>query len=126
MTNFALGDVLSITTGRLVSRDHMDGIYRILNHMTNDNLYTHQLPRAMDECQGPLLSQHPQLAGISTPELSTADEVIAWLDVQEAIYGTELPVAPLAPNQHAVVDPLEEACDLVGAGKVYVATQRNT
>lgn len=29
--NFHLGDILSITTGRLVSRRHMEGVYDLLN-----------------------------------------------------------------------------------------------
>jgi len=31
---FHISDVLSITTGRLVSSRKMEGIYKILNHMT--------------------------------------------------------------------------------------------
>ena len=59
---FHLGDVLSITTGRLVSPRHIDGVYDILNFMTGDNLFTHQLPRASDECKPYLVAQFPQLA----------------------------------------------------------------
>jgi len=51
---FHIGDVLSITHGRLVSPRHMDGIYDILNFMTGD-----QIPRATEECREPLLRQHP-------------------------------------------------------------------
>jgi hypothetical protein len=43
---FDLGDVLSITTGRLVSQRGMDGIYDVLNFMTGDDLMTHQLPKS--------------------------------------------------------------------------------
>ncbi len=66
---FHLGDVLSITTGRLVSSRHIDGVYEILNFMTDDNLFTHQLPRAMGECRPHLLRQFSQLA---TPEMDFA------------------------------------------------------
>lgn len=34
--DFELGDILSITTGALVSRRHIDGVYDILNWMTGD------------------------------------------------------------------------------------------
>jgi len=44
--DFHISDILSITDGRLVSTRHMDGIYEILNFMTGDNLFTHQLPRS--------------------------------------------------------------------------------
>ena len=59
---FHIGDVLSITTGLLVSPDHIGGVYQILNYMTRDNLFTHQLGRAADECKPYLLKQFPWLA----------------------------------------------------------------
>ena len=55
--DFHIGDILSVTTGRLVSPRRMDGVYDILNFMTGDNLFTHQLPRAARECAGPLAAQ---------------------------------------------------------------------
>jgi hypothetical protein len=59
---FPLGDVLSVTTGRFLSSRGMGGIYEILNYMTGDNLFTHQLPRAMDECAPWLLRRYPHLS----------------------------------------------------------------
>lgn len=56
---FHVSDLLSITTGRLVSTRHMDGVYEILNHITGDNLFTHQLPRAAKECDPVLASAFP-------------------------------------------------------------------
>lgn len=106
-----LGDILSVTTGALVSRDHMDGLYRILNHMTGEPVFTHQIPRVGRECTPRLLEQHPQLADITVPDWSGGvdkDTVYAWLDEMEAIYGTELPVTPLAPGDHTSIGPLTE------------------
>lgn len=70
MQSFHLGDVLSITTGRLLSPEGMAGVYRILNHMTGRELYTHQLPRAADACAPVLLERFPQLADIELPEIT--------------------------------------------------------
>ena len=114
---FALGDILSITSGQLVSRDHMDGSYRILNFMTGDDLMTHQIPRAMRECEDPLAAQHPQLVGVRLPDgyldgLSDPEElkgaVYGWLDEQEALFGAELPVEPMGPEHHTSIDPIAE------------------
>lgn len=111
---FHLGDILTITTGMLVSPDHIGGAYNILNWMTGDNLSTHQLPRASRECEGPLLGQHPQLADVQVPEFEpgTRDEmelaVMTWLASQTAIYGERLPVAKLAKEQHTEIDPIAE------------------
>lgn len=54
--DFHIGDILSITTGRLVSLNHIGGVYDILNFMTNDDLSIVQLLRAADECR-PYLSE---------------------------------------------------------------------
>src|SRR3990167_6769223 len=47
---FHIGDVLSITTGRLVSPRGIEGIYDILGYMTDDSPYTTQLGRFAEEC----------------------------------------------------------------------------
>jgi len=110
---FHLGDVLTITTGALVSPRHMDGVYDILNWMTGDSLFTHQLPRAMDECQGPLLAQHPDLAAIVLPDFGGSRDdvkaaVYAWLAEQVAVYGETREVTPLDPADHTRMDPFTE------------------
>lgn len=66
---FHLGDILSITTGILFSPRGVEGVYDILGFMTGNDLYTHQLPRASDECLPHLKYQHPELFG---PEMDFA------------------------------------------------------
>jgi len=64
---FALGTVLSVTTGRLLTeregpRDNGIGrIYVLLNHMTGDSVYTHQLGRFAEECKPWLFRWFPEL-----------------------------------------------------------------
>lgn len=112
--SFHLGDILSITTERLVSPRHIDGVYDILNWMTGDNLFTHQLPRASRECQGPLLAQHPDLAAVEVPDSFGDDTATAqatvetWLAAQVARFGEYREVAPLAAGDHTHIDPLTE------------------
>ena len=78
-----------------MSPRHIDGIYDILNFMTRDNLYTHQLPRVRRECVPHLLRQHPQLAGVKidgvTPE--NVSQVLKELCVEygETLLVTQLP-----------------------------------
>lgn len=112
--HFHLGDILSIATGRLVAPDHMGGVYRILNFMTGDNLYTHQLPRAAQECRSALEAQHPWVASIQPPDDFGPDPDSAmpawfvWLTEQVALYGEQHPVLPLAATDHTRIDPLAE------------------
>lgn len=106
---FHLGDVLSITTGRLVAPGHVGAVYDLLSFMTGDNLFTHQLARAADECEPDLLRQHPQLAEIELPEqFEDEDHVETWLAEQAARYGEHLDVIPLARGDHTDIDPLQE------------------
>jgi hypothetical protein len=107
---FHLGDVLSVTTGLMLSPTGMDGIYEILNWMTGENLMTHQLPRAGDECIGPLLAQHPDLAEVQVPAgvLDTEATYRAWMDEQVARFGETREVAPLGGEEHAYIDPVTE------------------
>jgi hypothetical protein len=118
---FHLGDVLTVTTERLVSPRHMEGVYDILNYMTGDNLFTHQLPRANGECRPALLAQHPQLAEVQVPDFGddrdlAEQAVAAWLSEQVARYGETLPVEPLAEIDHTRIDPIHEL-GLMGVGK---------
>ena len=126
---FHLGDVLSITTGRLVSPRHIDGVYDILNFMTGDNLFTHQLPRASDECKPYLVAQFPQLAAdkmdSALAELgdalkaktgkADANNIVAdWLAKQVAKYGEILTVKSIPTDAHEVKNPIAEAAEMMG------------
>ena len=63
---FTLGQILSITTGRLCC--DMDGVYDILNHVTGDDLFTHVLPRASRFARPLILAEHPELERAGTAE----------------------------------------------------------
>lgn len=78
--DFHIGDILSVTTGRLVSPEHIGGVYKILNWMTSENLMTHQLPRASRECEPFLKAQHPDLSEIVVPDSINSEETLLfWL-----------------------------------------------
>ncbi|GGW15763.1 hypothetical protein GCM10018980_51730 [Streptomyces capoamus] len=115
---FALADVLSVTTEKLLSRRHMDGIYDILSYMTGQSLFTPQLPDACDKAKPALLEQHPQLVDVCPPDGLDRHDLLAWLTEAERVHGETLDVQPLTDWQHR--DPIEDACDKVGAEKVYV------
>ena len=104
---FHLGDILTITTGRLVSKRHMDGVYDILNFMTRDNLFTHQLGRASNECKPVLLAQHPQLAAVTGDDV-TPENFKEWIEARCAEFGEELMVQQLPEHAHEVINPMSE------------------
>ena len=119
--DFHIGDILSITTGRLVSPRHMDGIYDICNFMTGDNLFTHQLPRAMDECAPSLREQFPDLAAVEVPEYVKDEASVGqWLAHIASTCGSHRMVAPLAPEDHTHMDPFSEL-ERIAPGKPVIA-----
>ena len=108
---FQIGDVLSITTGALVSHDHMGGIYNILDWMTGETLFTHQLPRAMDAAQPALKKAFPALAEIEFPKYlvnGEKDAIFTWVDTQAELYGEWWEVPRLGEGVYVPMDPISE------------------
>lgn len=137
---FHIGDVLSVTTGRLLSPEHIGGIYKILNFLTEDNLFTHQLPRATRDCRPWLLRRHPWLDDpkintLAVGELASMLETVENDDVRALITGwlskltsggfdidvpEYLDLTPIPRDDHAVVDPVEELELMVDPEKIIV------
>lgn len=116
---FHIGDILSITTGVLVSPRHVQGVYEILNYMTGDTLYTRQLPRAMRECAPYLLREHPMLDHVDASGVNQ-DNWRDWLDAQIIKFGPKLPVSPLPEHAHEFIDPLSELAEKVHPDRIIV------
>jgi hypothetical protein len=140
LKNFHISDVLSVTTPRLLSSRHMEGVYEILNFLTGDSLYTHQLPRACREVRPWMATQFPQLMD-GTPEI---DAMLKQLDINIEACPPEresrgkacsdfvervrvrfglpeyLAVYEMPCEQHTHIDPIEEAKAMVGDDKVIV------
>lgn len=110
--DFPLWTVLTVTTGVMIASYHQynrDPVDELLRYMTGEQLFVSALPRARRECRGPLLEQHPALARIEVPDFhGNPDNVRAWLAAQERKFGATLPVAPLHPDDHTVIGPVEE------------------
>lgn len=142
---FHLGDVLTITTGFLVSPSHVGGYYDILNFMSSDNLFTHQLPRVRNECSPYLRKQFPFLdsstISSAVTELETLlegkesaeecrDVVDEWLlkllGNPEVISNLPLcgpandmlEVETLPPEEHERIDPESELAEKIHPSKI--------
>jgi hypothetical protein len=126
---FHIGDILSISTGILVSKRKMDGVYEILNWMLSDNLFTHQLPRAAEQVRPELLKQLPWLSEIEDPWWTkegapkpTYDQCMEWTTEQAIKYGTFHRLTPLSDPVH--INPLVELVEKIGSDKTIVAVVR--
>lgn len=109
---FHIGNILTIVTGIMVTSEGIGGVYEILDWMTDDQLFTHQLPRASRECEPTLKALYPELAEVVPPDSSHLPDDrlevfwLDWLNKQIAIFGEELPVPKL--TNHEAVNPISE------------------
>jgi hypothetical protein len=118
---FHIGDIGSVVTERMMSPRQMAGLYDILNYMSGDDLYTHQLPRVSREAKSALLQQHPQLqAMIEEAETITRDNWQTVLDGWVKQFGKELPVSPMNLDQHENIDPISEAAERMHPDRIIV------
>jgi len=117
--NFHVGDILSITTGWLVSPRHIAGVYDILNFMTGDKIFSNQMRRASNECKPYLLEQFPQLKDVDASGV-TPKNWQNWLNEQVVRFGEELTVHDIPEGQHECRNPIDEMVEVMGAGKVVV------
>lgn len=121
---FDLGDVLSISTGLLVSERHLDGVYDILNWTTEDNLFAHQLPRAMRQARPWLARWFPELpSGDETPEGYTEATWREWLAAQKAKHGAYRDVPRIPRDDQSHRDPLGEFAEMVDPDKIIVVVR---
>lgn len=117
---FHIGIILSITNDSLMSptQPPIKGVYEILNYMTGDSVYTHQIPRVVMECRPALLAQHPELA--TWVDDVTCENVLARMADAEKQFGTELVVEPLGVHDHERIDPLSEMVEKIHPDKIIV------
>lgn len=118
---FSLAEVLTITTGRLLS--DMDGVYRILNFLTQDDIFTHVIPRAMRTVEPYLKSLFPEFETgdfqyelgllITGLESDVAKDhkrafIDGWLQKQIAVYGDEFILEPMPAEKWLQINPVTE------------------
>jgi len=109
---FDLGAILNITTSRLFT--NMDDVYEVLNYLTGDSLFTHQLPRVMETAKPYVLSLYPQLEGVGVDVvINSFEEAKAFIDEQKKIYGDKLPLTPMSKiDDYSHIASLEESIQI--------------
>lgn len=82
--------------------------------MTDDDLYTHQLPRAVKSVQPYVLSLYPQLEGVGVDVvINSFDDAKAFVDEQKKVFGDKLVLTPI-PKEYGYshIDPVEELAEM--------------
>jgi hypothetical protein len=114
---FATADVLSTITGRLMGK--IGGVYEVLNWMTGEDVYTHQLPRISREAQPVLVAAHPLLQqAVDEAEQVTQANYKEWLQRWEDRYGSVIAVPKFSSDTHERIDPLSEAAEMIHPDKI--------
>lgn len=100
-TNFALRDVLSVTTGVWMSRaTTMKPLREILEFMSDDHVDMTDAIRTAEEMVPRIFAQHPQLKGMVPPD-DSVDALMAWVADREREFGETIALYP-DPQFHAV------------------------
>jgi hypothetical protein len=133
---FHISDIISITDGRLVSTRGIGGVYDILNYMTGDDIFTHQLGRVGQEVKPYILQQHPCLSDIAMQsaldnltvrlhDIAREDakhEIEQWLNIEVIpITGEWLDCTPIPVDESTPSDPIIELVDMVGNKPIIIA-----
>lgn len=106
---FHIGDVLSITSDKLVSPEHIDGVYNILGWMVGEDLMTHQLSRVSRECEPFLREQHPELSAVDVPDtINSKESALAFFETLYPRFGQYVAVAKIADVDHTTIAPISE------------------
>lgn len=114
-------DVLSAITGVIVTLRKIEPVYEVLNFMTGESLFTHQLPRVGEEARAVMLEFQPMLAeAIKEAGQVTPDNWQQWGRTWLKRYGAQLMVPRMTATQHKTVHALDEAQAMLGDKSVIV------
>ena len=123
MKDFDLGTVLSITHGYLLAPNGIEGVYDILNYMTNSSLWTHQLPSAARKCAPVIFAQHPWLRGVKVESIDR-DNWLARLADLKAAHGETVALEPLPPDDQLATNPFRDIPEGVPVIPIIVDEER--
>jgi hypothetical protein len=110
-------DVLSTITGRLIGK--IDGVYQVLNWMTGESVFTHQLPRISREARPVVIAAHPLLQqAVDEADQVNRDNWQEWRRTWEDRYGLTIAVPKFNADSHERIDPMSEAAEMMHPDKI--------
>lgn len=121
---FNTNDVLSVVTGRLMG--DIGGVYEVLNWMTGESLFTHQLPRVSREAKPVILARHQHLqSAVDEAEQVTPENYKTWCDTWNDRFGPQVAVPRMNADQHERIDPLSELAEKVPPDRIIALEPRD-
>lgn len=114
---FSTRDVLSTITGMLMG--DIGGVYQMLNWMTGESVFTHQIPRISREAVPVMLAMHPTLQlAIDEANQVTPENFATWRDTWEDRYGPTIAVPKFNADTHESIDPMSELAEMAHPDKI--------
>lgn len=98
---FPLGDILSLLTGKLVSRTGIKGAGALVKYMVGQDLPMILRDTVCGECALELRKQFPHFD--DSTEKVDSENWEAWLTAREAFLGPEHEVSPLSEERRAEI-----------------------
>jgi phage host-nuclease inhibitor protein Gam len=108
-----IGGSMRVTTGEIISAGtgllccDLGRLYEVMNFLTGDNLFTHQLTRAFHVCEPWVKQQHPWLLELNTEDC-TRENWQTWLAAAEDKFGRHHELFPLPGGAWEHCHPLDE------------------
>lgn len=113
--------VLSVVADVLLCE--IGGIYEVLNWMTGESLFTHQLPRVGREAAPAIVAMHPELStAIAESDQVNGDNWREWLATWKARYGETIAIPLLTIAEHERIDPISELAEKVHPDRIAVVS----
>ena len=105
--------ILSITHNKLLT--DLDSVYQILNFMLDDNLFTHQLPRACRFAKKFILAEYSQLDEWELFDKQvTPENYKQYIEKAKSMFGEELEIHKVASGVWTYKSPMEELKEYFG------------
>lgn len=119
MQDFPTQDVLSTITGRLMG--DIGGVYLVLNWMTGESVYTHQIPRIGREAQAFMVAHDPRLVeAVAEAEQVNRTNYLEWRDRWIERYGPTISVPKFSNADHEAIDPMSELAEKVHPDRIVI------
>ena len=109
---FPTVDVLTTITGRMLRKGGLDGVCAVLNWMTGESVFTHQLPRISREARALLVANWSEIAeAVRDSERIDASNYREYRATWEARLGPTIDVPRFTAETHEFIDPISEAAE---------------
>lgn len=118
---FPTADALSAITGVIVSEKKIGAVYEVLNWMSGESLFTHQLPRVCGEAQAAAIKLQPALeAACKEAEQVTTENWREWAATWVDRYGETITLPKMGADDHERIDPISEIAEKIPPERIMV------